>query len=381
MGITISGGVKIPQGKFSVYTPPPPPGYALFSWGDNSPNGQLGDGTIVDKSSPVQVGALIDWAGVSAGIRTHALAIKTDGTLWGWGNGALGRLGDRTIISKSSPVQIGSLTTWSSVGAGGSHSLAIKTDGSLWTWGKNTQGQLAQLDIIDISSPIQIGSDTDWASIAIGSYESHAIKTDGTLWGWGHGSNGKVGDGTSLNRSSPVQIGALSNWSSIDSGLNHSFAINTTGELFAWGQATSGKLGTGVTSPNNTSSPTQVGNLTDWAIASSGDDHSLALKTNGELWAWGGPTYGRLGNETTSGNKSSPIQIGSLTDWSSVTAGRYHSHALKTNGTIWAWGDSGFGQQGQGDIIDRSSPVQVGVLTNWVSIDAGLLFTLAIQNT
>ena len=127
MGISISGGVKIPQGKFSVYTPVSAAGKSLWGWGSG---GSIGNGTAIDKSSPVQIGALIDWAIIS-GQSGHILALKTDGTLWSWGNGGSGRLGDGTVISKSSPVQVGLLSDWANVSGGDAHSLAVKTDGTL----------------------------------------------------------------------------------------------------------------------------------------------------------------------------------------------------------------------------------------------------------
>jgi len=455
----------------------------LWTWGTNG-NGGLGDNTILSRSSPVQVDSLHTWSQISSG--GHVMAIKTDGTIWNWGGNTYGQLGNETVILRSSPVQVGILTTWSKIAAGTYHSMAIKTDGTMWLWGRNTYstggGQLGDNTIISRSSPIQVGALTTWSLIAAGTYHSIATKTDGTMWSWGVGSNGALGVNTVLNRSSPVQIGALTTWSNISGGLRHSMAIKTDGSLWAWGRAVCGQLGDNTrvyrsspvqigttpieetlwsqiaaggrysiatetdgtlwgwgrnqigqlgrnsvvyaTSPvqigtlstwsliatsigyttaalktdgtmwnwgsntsgqlgNNTilprSSPVQVGALTTWSKIANGEEFSMALKTDGTLWNWGYNFYAQLGDNTII-NKSSPIQVGALTTWSQIAPGQHHSIALKTDGTMWAWGRNQIGQLGDGTVISRSSPVQIGALTTWSSIAGGGTFhSMAIK--
>ncbi len=103
----------------------------------------------------------------------HVAVLKTDGTLWAFGYNNQGQLGDGTVVNKSSPVQVGTLTTWSAVAAGGTHTTALKTDGTLWTWGQNNYGQLGDGTIVDKSSPIQVGTLTTWSTFATG--YSHTI--------------------------------------------------------------------------------------------------------------------------------------------------------------------------------------------------------------
>lgn len=216
--------------------------YTLWAWGDNT-NGQLGDGTVVKRSSPVQIGAGVDWNQLSS-VDGTVHALKTDGTLWGWGLNNKGQLGQNDTVDRSSPVQIGAGTDWSKISTGTSFALLLKTNGSLWVLGNNASGQLGQNNVILRSSPVQVGAGADWASISAGSDYATAVKTDGTLWLWGENSNGQLGDGTVVNRSSPIQtIAGGSNWVKCAGGAVHAAAVKTDGTLWTWGGNASGKLG------------------------------------------------------------------------------------------------------------------------------------------
>jgi alpha-tubulin suppressor-like RCC1 family protein len=350
----------------------------LWGWGANA-FGQLGDRTVINRSSPVQIGTLTNWLKISRAGNT-TLSIKTDGALWAWGSNASGQLGDGTVINRSSPVQIGTLTNWASVSGTVSHTMAIKTDGTLWGWGLGSSGQIGDGTIISRSSPVQIGTLTNWASVSANSLYSMAIKTDGTLWGWGLGTSGQLGDNTALSRSSPVQIGTLTNWASVTGGSGHTMAIKTDGTLWGWGANTSGQIGDGTTTTKF--SPVQIGTLTNWAsvIASGnpGGNHTISIKTDGTLWVWGNSTSGQLGDGTTN-DRSSPVQIGTLTNWASVSAGSSHTIAIKTDGTIYTWGAALSGQLGY--TMQRSSPVQIGDGYSWSNIDAGRIGTSAGLHT
>jgi hypothetical protein len=164
----------------------------------------LGDGTTVDRSSPVKIGTDLFTAIVPDNERTFAL--KTDGTLWAWGGNGLGALGDGTTTSRLAPVQIGTDANWAAISTGDSHSVALKKDGTLWTWGYNYYGQLGDSTSYYRPEPAQIGTDTTWAAVAAGDNHSIAMKADGTVWAWGYNYNGELGDGTSANASSPVQV-------------------------------------------------------------------------------------------------------------------------------------------------------------------------------
>ena len=355
------------------------PLYELYAWGDGD-DGRLGLNDTINRSSPVQVGGTT-WALVSAGSYNNA-ATKTDGTLWTWGRGGVGQLGLNDTIYRSSPVQVGALTTWSQVSAGTDFAGAVKTDGTLWMWGRGNQGQLGHNNTIDVSSPVQVGALTTWYEVSTGGQHTAAIKTDGTLWAWGEAGEGRLGNNSTVDKSSPIQVGALTNWAQVSaSSGSHTAAIKTDGTLWTWGFNTSGQLG-----QNNTvvtSSPVQVGALTTWAQVSARGNWTAAIKTDGTMWAWGDNGFGRLGTNTPETiDISSPTQIGALTTWAQVSAGGLDGLAIKTDGTLWAWGLNHNGQSGVNDTIARSSPIQVGSLTTWTQVSASSSFaSFAINQT
>jgi len=347
----------------------------LYAWGYNG-KGSVGDNTAINRSSPVQIGVLATWAGAGAGKYT-SFGIKTDNTLWSWGYNGSGELGQNigfaTALSRSSPVQIGSLTNWSDVQGGGSNTIGLKTDGTLWTWGRANEGQIGDGQTINCSSPVQVGSLSNWYKIASGRNNVLATKTDGTLWSWGLNNYGQLGLNISIaiSRSSPVQVGALTDWEKVAAGDYHAFAIKTNNTLWAWGRNNHGQIGDSTFNVNR-SSPVQIGSLTNWDLVTAGISASAAVKIDGTLWAWGENDLGQLGDGTVI-NKSSPVQIGSLTNWSLVSGGKTGSFfaAIKSDGTVWAWGNNANGQIGDNTVIRRSSPVQIGALTNWNTVAVG----------
>ena len=256
--------------------------------------------------------------------------------------------------------------------------VVVEPTTKLWSWGGNSVGQLGLGNTTNRSSPVQVGALTDWSNVFGGTRCSFATKTDGTLWAWGENGTGRLGLGDTTNRSSPVQVGALTDWSDakISSRLNFTLAVKSNGTLWAWGNGGYGSLAqVGRQSLTNRSSPVQVGTLTNWAEVSVGRGNVLAVKTDGTLWSWGLAIYGGLGlGDTTA--RSSPVQVGALTNWSKVAAISCVGLATKTDGTLWSWGKNNVGQLGQGNTTNTSSPVQVGTLTNWSKIaGAGSKYT------
>jgi alpha-tubulin suppressor-like RCC1 family protein len=353
------------------------PLFELYGWGNNS-SGQQGDETTAGRSSPIQIGSDTTWAQVSAG-NAFIACVKTDGSLFTWGINTNGQLGHDTIISRSSPVQVGALTDWAQVSAGGTHTACVKTDNTLWTWGAGLNGRLGHADVLRRSSPVQVGALTNWAQVSAGGAHTACVKTDGTLWTWGDNGGGRLGldlDQTT-DRSSPVQVGALTDWAQVAAGTQHTACVKTDGTLWSWGDnAPNGQLGDGTAVDR--SSPVQVGALTNWAQVSVGSSFTACVTTEGTLFTWGAGSNGRLGHNDLI-SRSSPVQVGALTNWAQVSAGTAHAACIKTDSTIFTWGDnSPSGQLGLNDTVDRSSPVQVGVLTSWIQVSSGSSDVFAI---
>ncbi len=353
----------------------------LWTWGSDG-YGQLGDNSTSNKSSPVQTIAFgTNWKQVSAG-NHHTAAIKTDGTLWLWGRNSSGRLGDNTTTHKSSPVQtVSAGTNWKQISCGYFHTAAIKTDGTLWTWGRDGYGQLGDNTTTDKSSPVQtITFGNNWKQVSAGQHHTAAIKTDGTLWTWGRNGYGQLGNNTANNTSSPVQtITFGTNWKQVSCGY-HTAAIKTDGTLWTWGYNAFGGLGINSTTPK--SSPIQtIAYGTKWKQISTGRDFTTAIKTDGTLWAWGQNTYGQLGDNSAT-DKSSPVQtITRGTNWKQIEAGQHHTAAIKTDGTLWAWGRDDNGQLGDNSITNKSSPVQtISAGTNWKEVSCGYYHTVAAKD-
>jgi alpha-tubulin suppressor-like RCC1 family protein len=348
----------------------------LWAWGQNL-NGILGDGTTVQQNVPVLIGTENNWVSIAGG-NMHVLALKANGTLWAWGDNAYGQLGDLTTVRKSSPVQIGTENMWASIDAGEFHSVAIKSDGTLWAWGYNGYGAVGDASLINKTAPTKIGQDNQWVSLGAGGYQSFALKSNGTLWGWGYNIDGELGDLTNVNKNVPVQIGTDNKWVSITGGYSHSLGAKADGTLWAWGYNANGQLGDGTLLPKNT--PVLVGTDNKWLSLSAGGTHTLGLKSNGTIWAWGDNSSGQLGDATTVTGRTFPVQTGTDTKWISIAAGGSHSLGLKSDGTLWAWGNNSNGQLGDLTLLAKNSPVQVGTDNKWVSIAAGGSHSLGLKS-
>jgi alpha-tubulin suppressor-like RCC1 family protein len=349
----------------------------LFSWGSNV-CGRLGDGSTTDRSSPgTTAGGGADWCQVSAG--GHTAAVKTNGTLWTWGCNIAGQLGYGTTNRSSPGTTEGGGADWCQVSAGG-HTAAVKTNGTLWTWGCNTCGQLGDGSTTSRLSPVTpAGGGTDWCQVSAGNRQTAAVKQDGTLWTWGCNAQGQLGTGNTTNRTSPgTTAGGGTNWCQASAGRYHTAAVKQDGTLWTWGSNPDGRLGDGSTT-SRSSPGTTAGGGTDWSQVSAGCIHTAAVKTNGTLWTWGNNGSGQLGAGSTTSRSSPGTTAGGGTDWCQVSAGDAHTAAVKTNGTLWTWGCNTCGQLGNGSTTNRSSPgTTAGGGINWFQVSAGSQHTVAI---
>jgi alpha-tubulin suppressor-like RCC1 family protein len=353
----------------------------LFGWGSNY-CGVLGDNTTGDKLSPVrEITSSTNWCQGSIGYRDSS-AIKTDGSLWSWGQNKCGALGDTTTTSRSSPVrEITSSSNWCQGSVGFSRIVGIKTDGTLWNWGWNFCGALGDLTWTTRTSPIrEISSSTTWCRVSAGLFHTAALKTDGSLWAWG-GTNsfGQLGNNSSIGRCSPVRdITSSTTWCQISAGWYHTTAIKTDGTLWTWGYNGCGRLGDN-TVVTRSSPVREITSSSTWCRVSGGQTHTVGLKTDGSLWAWGNGAYGGIGNNSVT-NTSSPVrEITSSSTWCTVSAGLNHTAAVKTDGTLWTWGFNSCGQLGDNSTTSRSSPVQeITSSTTWCQVAAVARNTIAL---
>jgi alpha-tubulin suppressor-like RCC1 family protein len=324
---------------------------SLWAWGLNE-DGQLGDGTggpDMEQITPVKI--MDNISAVSAGA-LHTMAVKKDGTLWGWGNNQHGQIGDGTTENRLSPVKI--MDNVIAVAGGGNYTLAIKSDHSLWAWGWNKNGQLGDGTTEDRLSPVKI-MDSVTAIAAgkeylLGNGHSMAIKTDGTLWTWGYNHYGQIGDGTTENRHLPVKI--MDSVAAVAAGgcsmEGHSMALKTDGSLWTWGLNFSGQLGNG-TRTEFKANPEPIKIMDSVKMIAAGDSCSLAVKNDNSLWIWG---YIRYSPPLIKDEQIEPAKI--MDSVAAAAIGERHTLILKTDRSLWARGENRYGQIGN----DTYSSVQ-----------------------
>jgi alpha-tubulin suppressor-like RCC1 family protein len=217
-----------------------------------------------------------------------------------------------------------------------------------------------------------------WRMVSAGQNFSLGIKMDGTLWGWGLNGNLLGLNGNIVNQNLPIQIGSANDWATVSAGNVHSLAVKTNGTLWSWGNGQFGQLGNGVFN-SATWTVTQVGTATDWLTVSAGNRFSIAIKTTGTLWSWGLNANGQLGINNTI-DQAIPVQVGTASNWARIDAGNQHSLAVDTGGFMWAWGVNTFGQFGNGTFTSSLIPVQVGTSSNWSLVSAGFDHSMALNS-
>ncbi|MBF0412283.1 MAG: hypothetical protein HQK70_06190 [Desulfamplus sp.] len=366
----------------------------VWSWGCNG-LGQLGDGTTINSSLQVQVVSFLspfilqNISAIAAGF-SHTVALKTtDRTVWAWGYNSSGQLGDTTIVNKTIPIQVhqgtvvpptgvpvlygGLLTNVSAIAAGYAHTVALKTDGTVWCTGSNSDGQLGNGWMPDRQIMIQAKNITGVIAIAAGDYHTVALKSDGTVWTWGQNTSGQLGNGTTINSRIPVQVkdtsspsGLLTNITAITAGGGsttpllgtggHTVALKDDGTVWAWGYNGSGQLGDGTNTDRL--EPVQIAAIPfGFKAIAAGNAHTVALDNNGNVRAWGYNGSGQLGDGTNT-DSNTPVLLTGISDVSDISAGYDHTVAMQSDGTVWAWGDNFCGKLGDNTNINSLVPVQ-----------------------
>ena len=362
----------------------------VWAWGLNS-FGQLGDGTTVNRSSPVQISGLSNARGAVAASTAHTLVVKNDGTVWSWGANVSGELGDGTATNRLLPVQVAGLSGVVGVTAGGGtsnngdgFSMAVKGDGTVWAWGENT----GSLGIGNPTggpalTPKQVSGISGVLEVRSGFAHTIARTVNGSIWAWGGNNNGQVGDGTITARFSPVQVSGLNGVVSISAskGGVHNASVKNDGTVWVWGADDRGQLGDNPVL--NRPYPVTVSGLSGViAIAaggfglSDGSAQSVALKSDGTLWGWGSNAL--ADNPTTF--SSTPVPIAGPGNVIAISAGGQHTLALKSDGTVWSWGGNFFGQLGYpSGVFGDLTPRQVNGLNSVIAVATGGFHNLALR--
>ena len=350
------------------------PAGVVASWGRNDV-GQLGDSTTTNRNQPVGIAGLTGVAAISAG-GAHTLALKNDGTAAkAWGLNLYGQLGDGSTTNRNQPVSAIGPAGIVSVAAGSTHSIALKDDGTVYAWGRNDHGQLGDGTSIN-HPPALVNGLTGIVAIATGAFHSLALKSDGSVWAWGSNSDGQLGDGTFTDRNNPVMIGGFSGTIALAAGFSHSLALKSDGSVWAWGSNQYGQLGDGgnvkKTQPVLTSGNSLI------ATIAAGGDHSLALKVDGTVWTWGKNFFGELGIGTNTDHNQTVLVTGLTGVVVAIAGGGGHSLALKNDGSLWAWGANDYGQLGIGGTVNQKLPVVVSSVSGAFGIGTGDVTSFAL---
>ncbi|PID01467.1 hypothetical protein CSV67_14050 [Sporosarcina sp. P2] len=315
--------------------------------------------------------------------KSHLVVLKEDGSVWSWGDHTYGQLGAGIISSSNAPLPIqltggDRLSKITAISAGGYYTVALDADGVVWSWGLNAYGQLGRSTIGNKdASPLEVSIPT---MVDISAGESHVLAVDemGNVWTWGHNPFGQLGRRTvSSYTAIPEKVVGLTNVAAVVAGKDHSVVLKKDGTVWAWGRNTYGQLGNGETADYNVI-PKQVLGLSEIIEIAAGDNHTLALKQDRtSLLAWGRNISGQLGDGGYE-NKLTPFLVKGVNNIRSVAAGDNHTIVVKDDSTVWQWGRNTSGIQ-----TSQTAPIQITGMSDAVAIGGGGYldsFTLAVKS-
>jgi len=355
----------------------------LQCWGYNL-YGQLGDGTAIVRTVPVDVSGMASGVATLTAGYSHTCAVRSGGGVQCWGYNYYGGLGDGTTLPRSTPADVTGLGSGATtVGAGLYHSCAVTTGGGVKCWGYNYYGQLGDGTTADRSTPGDVtGLPTGVVAVAAGYYHTCALTSAGGVKCWGYNSNGQLGDGTTTSRSTPGDVtGLTAGVTAIAAGYSHTCALTSAGGVKCWGQNSNSQLGDGTTTQRTT--PVDVSGLTAGVVTvAAGTYHTCAVTSGGGVKCWGYNYYGQLGDGTAT-NRSTPVDVvGLASGMTALAAGTYHSCAVTSGGGVKCWGQNSNGQLGDGTTTNRSAPVNgVGLTAGVVALAAGSSHTCALTSS
>ena len=351
----------------------------LFCWGDGQ-WGEIGDGTAQDRLVPTDVAlaANSDWIAIggSNGIDIYTCGLQGNGKIFCWGSQAFGAVGDGVVASKNAPVQVGTQATWLKLSGGEAQMCAILTNGALYCWGDNSRGMLGTGTFDSASTPQRVGTFSGWSDVSVSVNASTTCAIRGSLlWCWGANDTGQFGTGTAdaTNANVPrvVQISDATTAFSHVAAAFHVCAVGDDGSLWCWGDNSAREA---ADSDATVVPPTRYGSLL-WKRVAVGNATTCAIRSDDTLWCWGANSSGEAGIGTAT-HQATPAQVGAQNGWTAVSMGLFYTCGIRA-GTLYCWGLNNVGEIGDGTLIERLVPFQVGTDTNWVEVSAGEATTCA----
>jgi alpha-tubulin suppressor-like RCC1 family protein len=362
---------------------------SLLCWGDNR-YGQLGTGDTIQHLTPTQVNLsgtsvakvyLPTGSGdITSDLAVFTCALRTDDSLACWGDNRSGQLGTGTMNQSLLPTPVMTLgTTVARAGAGAGYACAQTIDGNFWCWGTNQDGQLGIGSMTSKTTPTQAKALSSVDSVECGGFHACALESDNTLWCWGDNTDGQLGFMTAGEQTTPLQVTSLGEGldggpagdsgatvvQKVSAGAHHTCAITKAGEVFCWGDNTYGQLGTGDTTSQTTPTPVEASTLESGGATVievyAGGTSTCALRSDATLWCWGDNTNGQLATGDTTQHpapvQASPSILGNQV--ASASVGGAHACAVKTDGSVWCWGNNMYGQLGTGSLGASPTPLEV----------------------
>ena len=318
--------------------------------------------------------------GVYAGQSFTCALVRGQG--WCFGANVDGALGSGDVETHLSPVRLLTAVGFDVLTAGENHTCGLEHGtGAVWCWGYNASGQLGLGDVTARSAPAQVPMPQRAIVLSAGYDHTCAIAADRSLWCWGDNTEGQLGRGDAEgapNALSPVRVGATADWLDVSGGQGHTCAIEEPGSMWCWGRNTQSETGTDP-SAVQLRTPKQTGTFVDWKSVELGQDSSCAIRSDGSLWCWGDNHFGQLGSAPSSASVTEPGRVGAGADWTQVSVDTFSACALRVDHSLWCWGRNAEGQLGVGDTRDRYEPTQVGSLTAWTSMSVGRFHACAGQ--
>lgn len=334
------------------------PGNA-YCWGRN-PSGALGLDSVTRTMAPGRVAADLQFARVTVGAE-HSCATSVAGATYCWGSGSRGQLGTREAITQLTPVPIGiPQLAFRGIVAGAYHTCAVTTNAVPYCWGWNADGQIGNNSTIGQMLPVEVHGDLRVSSISAGTYHTCAVNMDGAVYCWGKNDKGQIGDGTRTNRLGATRVSSGRQFVQVSAGLSHTCAVATDGSAWCWGDGSTGQLGNG--SQQDATVPVAVAGNVMFKYVSAAAEHTCAISTDGTVYCWGHNNFGRLGigGLATIFAQPNPVAADTLR-FKNVSTGRLHSCAVTESNALYCWGFGGFGQLGDGTILDHVTPNRVVV--------------------